>query len=62
LPGIYSESSRRGHAQPALKIDHVTQRNQSGAVFGWDRGRGTICSRTTHRMQSRMVNFAQAVK
>ena len=46
LPGVV-------HAPPALKIDHVTQRNQSGAVFGWDRGRGTICSRTTNRKQGR---------
>jgi hypothetical protein len=27
LPSIYPESSRRGQTQPALKIDHVAQRD-----------------------------------
>ena len=44
-PGLQSASCPAsirilpGHAQPALKIDHVTQRDQSGAVFGGDRRR-----------------------
>ena len=51
LPGIYPDSSERGHSQPALKKDHVAKRDESGAMFGGDRGRGAIYSRITDREQ-----------
>jgi hypothetical protein len=32
LPGIYPDSSRRGHAQPTREVHHVPERDQSNAV------------------------------
>ena len=51
LPGIDPDSSRRRHSQPALKKDHVAQRDQSGAMFGRDRGRSAIYKRIPDREQ-----------
>jgi len=51
LPGIDPDSSRRRHSQPALKKDHVAQRDQSGAMFGRDRRRSAVCRRVTDREQ-----------
>jgi hypothetical protein len=36
LPGIYPDSARRRHAQPALNVGHITKPNQLGAMFSWD--------------------------
>ena len=36
-PAFIPHSAVRGHAQSTRDIDHVTQRDQSDAVFGRDR-------------------------
>ncbi len=35
-PGFYPQSPRRGHAKPALQVDHVAHLDQPGAMVRWD--------------------------
>lgn len=49
LPGIYAYPARSSHAQPARKVDHVTQGNQPGAMGGGYRLRRAINSAVTDR-------------